>query len=139
MAKMNLVREFTKGIIKENPVLCLVLGTCPTLAVTTAASNAIGGVSVYPALPALADDAEVTVVGGHTANLAFHPMAFAYVTRPLANPDGQGVMSYVTSFNGISLRVTKGYDQQYKRSTYSMDVLYGFKTVYPELAVRALG
>ena len=42
MAKMNLVREFTKGIIKENPVLCLVLGTCPTLAVTTAASNAIG-------------------------------------------------------------------------------------------------
>ena len=30
------------GIIKENPVLCLVLGTCPTLAVTTAASNAIG-------------------------------------------------------------------------------------------------
>ena len=39
---MNLVREFTKGIIKENPVLCLVLGTCPTLAVTTAASNAIG-------------------------------------------------------------------------------------------------
>ena len=37
------------------------------------------------------------------------------------------------------LRVTKGYDQQYKRSTYSMDVLYGFKTVYPELAVRALG
>jgi len=32
----------TKGIIKENPVLVLVLGTCPTLAVTTQASNAIG-------------------------------------------------------------------------------------------------
>ena len=28
------LREFTKGIIKENPVLALVLGTCPTLAVT---------------------------------------------------------------------------------------------------------
>ncbi len=36
------LKEVTKGIIKENPVLCLVLGTCPTLAVTTAASNAIG-------------------------------------------------------------------------------------------------
>jgi hypothetical protein len=104
-----------------------------------AASNAISGVKVYPALPQLADGAEVTVIGSHTANLAFHPMAFAYVTRPLANPDGQGVMSYVTSYNGISLRVTKGYDQQYKRSTYSMDVLYGFKTIYPELAVRVLG
>ncbi len=104
-----------------------------------ASSNAISGVKVYPALPDIADNADVTVVASHTANLAFHPMAFAYVTRPLLNPDGQGVMSYVTSYNGISLRVTKGYDQKYKRSIYSMDVLYGFKTVYPELAVRALG
>ena len=40
--KKSLMQEFTKGIIKENPVLCLMLGTCPTLAVTTSASNAIG-------------------------------------------------------------------------------------------------
>lgn len=33
---------FTKGLVKENPVLRLVLGTCPTLAVTTAAVNGIG-------------------------------------------------------------------------------------------------
>lgn len=33
---------FTNGIIKENPTLRLVLGTCPTLAVTTAAVNGIG-------------------------------------------------------------------------------------------------
>ena len=42
MACKGYVKEVTKGIIKENPVLTLVLGTCPTLAVTTAASNAIG-------------------------------------------------------------------------------------------------
>ena len=41
MAK-SLLQEFTKGIVKENPVLRLMLGTCATLAVTTAASNAIG-------------------------------------------------------------------------------------------------
>lgn len=104
-----------------------------------AASNAIAGVKVYPALPEIADDTDVEIMGSHTANLAFHPMAFAYVTRPLINPDGQGVQSYVTNYNGISLRVTKGYDQKFKRSIYSMDVLYGFKTVYPELAVRAMG
>ena len=40
--RTSLWREFTKGIIKENPVLRLVLGCCATLAVTTAASNAIG-------------------------------------------------------------------------------------------------
>ena len=33
---------FTNGLIKENPTLRLVLGTCPTLAVTTAAVNGIG-------------------------------------------------------------------------------------------------
>ena len=40
--KRSLWSEFTKGIIKENPVLRLILGCCATLAVTTAASNAIG-------------------------------------------------------------------------------------------------
>ncbi|HBR32602.1 MAG TPA: electron transport complex subunit RsxE [Clostridiales bacterium] len=40
--KKTLSYEFTKGIIKENPVLCLLLGTCPTLAVTTGAVNALG-------------------------------------------------------------------------------------------------
>lgn len=40
-AKSNL-KVLTNGIIKENPVLRLVLGTCPTLAVTTAAINGIG-------------------------------------------------------------------------------------------------
>ncbi len=33
---------FSNGLIKENPVLRLVLGTCPTLAITTAAINGIG-------------------------------------------------------------------------------------------------
>lgn len=32
----------TKGILKENPSFVLVLGTCPTLAVTTMAMNGVG-------------------------------------------------------------------------------------------------
>lgn len=39
---MTLAREFTKGFWKENPIFRLVLGMCPTLAVTTAAINGIG-------------------------------------------------------------------------------------------------
>ncbi|MEG1551268.1 MAG: electron transport complex subunit E [Oscillospiraceae bacterium] len=43
MAKEKTLREeFSKGLIKENPVLRLVLGTCPTLAVTTSLQSAIG-------------------------------------------------------------------------------------------------
>ncbi|HEX9874224.1 MAG TPA: electron transport complex subunit E [Deferrimonas sp.] len=39
---MNLVREFSKGIWRENAVFKLVLGMCPTLAVTTSAENGLG-------------------------------------------------------------------------------------------------
>lgn len=40
--KKSLRKEFTKGLISENPTMRLVLGTCPTLAVTTSVVNALG-------------------------------------------------------------------------------------------------
>ncbi len=39
---MSYLKEFTKGIIKENPNLVMLLGMCPTLAVTTMAVNGLG-------------------------------------------------------------------------------------------------
>ncbi len=39
---MNLFKVFKNGIIDENPTFRLVLGTCPTLAITTSAINGIG-------------------------------------------------------------------------------------------------
>lgn len=39
---MSLFKDFSKGIWKENPVLVLLLGTCPTLAVTSNATNGLG-------------------------------------------------------------------------------------------------
>ena len=39
---MKLLNEFTKGIIKENPIFVIVLGMCPTLAVSTSVDNALG-------------------------------------------------------------------------------------------------
>lgn len=40
--KINYSKEFTKGIFRENPVLILLLGICPTLGVTTMASAGFG-------------------------------------------------------------------------------------------------
>ncbi len=40
--KVNRLAVFTKGIIKENPNLVLLLGTCPTLATTSSAFNGMG-------------------------------------------------------------------------------------------------
>ena len=39
---MGMLTDFTKGIWKENPVLVLLLGTCPTLALTYCAVNGFG-------------------------------------------------------------------------------------------------
>ena len=39
---MNYGKEFTKGILKENPTLVGLLGMCPTLAITTSGMNGIG-------------------------------------------------------------------------------------------------
>lgn len=39
---MNIKNVFTRGFLKENPVFVLLLGLCPSLAVTTGLSNAIG-------------------------------------------------------------------------------------------------
>lgn len=47
MEKKSKLQIITNGFIKENPVLVLILGTCPTLALSTQAVNGIGmGLSV---------------------------------------------------------------------------------------------
>jgi Na+-translocating ferredoxin:NAD+ oxidoreductase subunit E len=38
---MSMLNKFTNGIFKENPALVLVLGVCPSLAVTTSLADAI--------------------------------------------------------------------------------------------------
>ena len=108
-----------------------------------AATNAIANVGIYPAVAtAIADDAPITfpdaTARAHVANLAFNRQAFTFVTRALPMPRGVDD-AYTVSYNGITLRVVYDYDIQFKKNILSMDVLYGFKTVYPELAHRILG
>lgn len=42
VSKLNKLKILTNGLIKENPVLVLVLGTCPTMATSTSMLNGIG-------------------------------------------------------------------------------------------------
>lgn len=39
---MNQMQNFSKGLLKQNPIFVLVLGMCPTLGVTTSAINGLG-------------------------------------------------------------------------------------------------
>lgn len=110
----------------------LVTGDC------TASSGTKITIPVSAESAALAKNGDTVVVcGPHEANLVFHKEAFAFATRPLITP--AGVESYTINHNGISLRVVRGYDQKYKKDLLSMDILYGYKTIRPELAVRYLG
>ena len=40
--KPNPMERLINGIIKENPTFVMMIGMCPTLAVTTSATNGIG-------------------------------------------------------------------------------------------------
>ncbi len=47
---MSLGKEFTKGIIRENPLFRLTLGLCPSLAVTTSVENGLGMGAAFSAV-----------------------------------------------------------------------------------------
>ncbi len=106
---------------------------------TTAVTNEIA-VKLYPATADIADDAEVTIVSTHTANLAFHKNAFALVSRPLALPRGlSSEQKAIVNYDGLGLRVIYDYNSQYKKDVISIDMLCGVKTLSSELACRLLG
>ena len=107
-----------------------------------AAAGVISSVKLFPALSADIASQAVTFAdasaAAHVANMAFHKDAFTFVTRPLE--PAVGTQSYTTTFNGISMRVTMDYDIKTKKTIMSIDVLYGYASLYPEaLATRILG
>lgn len=85
-----------------------------------------------------ADNAAITVVASHAANLAFHKNAFALCMCPLELPDS-AVFKARESHNGMSVRVVKDYDIDSDEEIIRLDILYGVKAVDPRLAVRLLG
>lgn len=89
-----------------------------------------------------ADNAAITVVGtastAYPQNLGFHRNAFALVTCPLEMPDG-ATWKARESHNGLSIRVVKDYDIATDDDIIRLDVLYGWKSIYPELACRLTG
>lgn len=71
-------------------------------------------------------------------NAAFHRNALCLASRPLA--PAQGVESSTAALdNGLSVRVTIGYNQVTKKQTISFDCLYGVAVLYPELGAVLLG
>lgn len=97
-----------------------------------------GNFQTVDSLPA--DNAALVFVGSastqYAQNLAFHKDAFAFVTADLVKPTGSVEFCSQKTFDGLTLRLLRQYDARTDEFITRADVLYGYKTIRPELACR---
>lgn len=103
----------------------------------TAASGAVAEVGIDAELVKDYTDADA-YLANKPHSLAFHRNALALVTRPLALPMG-AAQAAIMSDNGLGIRVVYGYDQDSKKDTVSLDIIYGIKTLDASMAVKLVG
>jgi len=113
-------------------------------ATNTAAANAFTAVPVTPAL-SMAHAANVAVTArldNHVANLSFHRNAFALAMAPLSelgNELGAKIATITDPVTGLAIRSRLFYIGDSSKVVVALDVLYGVKTLDPNLACRACG
>ena len=125
--------------------------------VVTAVNTASGGAwtdiaispPIYTATEALAtvdsfpqDGKAITFLGAasgnYPQNILYHKDAIAFATADLIMPQGVDMASRQVH-NGISMRIVRQYDINNDRMPCRVDVLYGYKVIRPEAAVRLWG
>lgn len=139
------------GVNSVNPISKQDTGELMQFTVTANANSSGAGAVTAVVSPAIitsgphqnvtaapADNAAITVVASHAANLAFHKNAFGLVTVPLMLPDGVSFKARASD-DGLSVRILKDYEFTGDTERIRIDILYGVKTLYPELAVRLMG
>lgn len=133
---VNPVSKETLGFLQEFVVNANVGGGGAVALNISPAIITSGPFQTVSAAPA--DNAAITLTGSHVANLAFHKNAFGLVTVPLELPDGASFKAR-ESHNGYSVRVVKDYDIDTDEDIIRLDILYGVKSLYPELATVLRG
>ena len=97
-------------------------------------SGAKQNVSGYPT-----DSGTVTKVGGvskaYDLGLTYHKDAFTFATADLPMPSGVD-MATRKVLDGISMRIVRAYDINNDQMPMRLDILYGYKTIRPQLACR---
>jgi hypothetical protein len=113
-------------------------------ALNTAAANAFTAVAITPALSMdhAADVAVTAVLDNHVSNLMFHRNAFALATAPLSEMGselGAKIAVVQDPVTGLALRSRVYYVGNSSEVHVAIDILYGVKTLDPNLAVRGRG
>lgn len=157
-ALLNVGDIFTiAGVYAVNPQSRQSTGQLANFVVTATATSDVSGnstVSIYPAITISgqfqtvnavpADNAALTVYGASgtvtPTNLAYHKDAFVLGFADLLMPRGVHMASRISDDQlGISLRMVQAYDINNDLLPCRLDVLYGYATIYPELACRIQG
>jgi len=94
------------------------------------------------------DNAAITVFGHASSyanvvapqNMVFHKDAFVLGCADLILPKGMHMAARASDpESGLSIRLVSGYDIVNDRMNSRLDILYGWKCVYPEFACRVVG
>jgi hypothetical protein len=106
--------------------------------------NGINDAAYATVLAAPANGAAITVLGAANtlspANMAWHKDAFQMGCVELPLPGGVDFAGRASSKSlGLSIRIIRAYDINNDAFPCRLDILYGFKTVFPELACRVMG
>lgn len=125
----------------------VIAGNAQRYAVTatnTAATNKFTGVTFTPALAAghATNDAVTMRLDNHTSNIMFHRNAFALASAPLpevGNELGARVATINDPVTNLALRSRIYYMPDASKVVVALDILYGVKTLDPNLAVIGCG
>jgi len=99
----------------------------PLIAAATASAGATQILLVDPIVEIIADASAITVIGAGL-DLTYHGAIFDDRALASAFPAldlPQDKVSASASSNGISIRIVKGYDQKFKKTMLSLDLLVG--------------
>jgi hypothetical protein len=100
------------------------------MGVEISGGNVISIILNRPLDAAVANNCVLNPIPPANYNLAFMRDALTFVNRPLKPAEaGTGVNAAWNSYNGIAIRVTIGYDQDYMGQKVTLDTLCGVKTL----------
>lgn len=137
------------GVFAVHPETKVSTGVLQQFVVTADYAGGAGTIAISPAIVATgpaqnvtngaANDQAVSIAGtasqAYGQSLLFHEDAFTFATADLVMPRGVDWAAREV-YDGISMRVVRQYDINADKFPTRLDILYGFKTLRPQLACR---
>lgn len=139
------------GVYQVHPETKAQMANLQQFVVTTTTGASATSVAISPAITTSgarqnvsgspADNAAITKVGAGAletlnSSMVYHKDAFVFATADLEDVSQYGAWGAREVFDGISIRIARQYAISSDTVPCRIDVLYGYKTIRPQLACR---